>query len=129
MWPTPVAKDDGKTPEAHMAMKKRMPGGPRKTITSLTVMVKAISKGKYPDLWPTPAVTDAERGYDENTARKKLRGEKRASGASIGSHLKHEPRLLEDRKNIPSGQINPEWVGWLMGYPQGWTDLEPSETP
>lgn len=49
-WPTPVAHDDGKTPEAHLAMKARMPGGPRKTITSLTVMVKAVAR----ELWPTP---------------------------------------------------------------------------
>jgi hypothetical protein len=30
LWPTPVAHDDGKTPEAHMAMKQRMKGGPRR---------------------------------------------------------------------------------------------------
>jgi hypothetical protein len=48
LWPTPVAHDDGKSPEAHLAMKARMPGGPRSTITSLTVMVKAG------DNWPTP---------------------------------------------------------------------------
>ena len=27
------------------------------------------------------------------------------------------------------GQLNPTWVEWLMGFPIGWTDLEPSETP
>ena len=26
------------------------------------------------------------------------------------------------------GQLNPEWVEWLMGYPTGWTDLDHSET-
>ena len=44
-WPTPVANDDNKTPEAHMAMKKRMgerdgTGANRTTITSLQVMAK-----------------------------------------------------------------------------------------
>lgn len=43
-WPTAVANDD-KSPEAHMAMKNRMPGGPRQTITSLQVKVQD---------WPTP---------------------------------------------------------------------------
>jgi len=43
-----VAHDDGKSPEAHLAMKARMPGGSRQTITSLTVMVKAA------ETWPTP---------------------------------------------------------------------------
>jgi hypothetical protein len=27
------------------------------------------------------------------------------------------------------GKLNPEWVGWLMGFPPGWTNLEDSETP
>ena len=43
MWPTPCANDDNKSVEAHMAMKRGMKGGPRKTITSLNVAVKAES--------------------------------------------------------------------------------------
>lgn len=44
-WPTPVANDDNKTPEAHLAMKKRMgerdgTGSDRTAITSLQVMAK-----------------------------------------------------------------------------------------
>ena len=27
-----------------------------------------------------------------------------------------------------TGQLNPTWVEWLMGYPSGWTDLKDSET-
>ena len=23
------------------------------------------------------------------------------------------------------GQLNPDWVEWLMGWPEGWTDLKP----
>jgi len=28
-----------------------------------------------------------------------------------------------------SGSLNPQWVEWLMGFPEGWTDLKPLETP
>ena len=45
MWPTPCANDDNKTPAAHMAMKARMKGGPRYTITSLQVAAKADATG------------------------------------------------------------------------------------
>lgn len=45
MWPTPTANDDNKSPTAHMAMKARMKGGARHTITSLQVMVKAEAQG------------------------------------------------------------------------------------
>ena len=44
-WPTAVANDDNKSYEAHMAMKARMKGGPRKTATSLQVVAQN---------WPTP---------------------------------------------------------------------------
>jgi hypothetical protein len=40
LLPTPVANDDNKSPTAHMAMKRRMPGGERNTITSLQVLSK-----------------------------------------------------------------------------------------
>lgn len=41
-WITPVAHDDNKSPEAHMAMKRRMKGGPRNTITSLAVQTRCF---------------------------------------------------------------------------------------
>lgn len=33
------------------------------------------------------------------------------------------------REAAPGGPLNPMWVEWLMGFPLGWTDLAPSETP
>src|SRR5882672_260027 len=56
LWPTAVAKDDGKTPEAHLAMKQRMgerdgTGANRTAITSLAVKVQK---------WPTPHGEDGE---------------------------------------------------------------------
>ncbi len=55
-WPTPYAQDDNKSPEAHLAMKARMKGRPRNTITSLQVKSQ---------VWQTPA-TDSfrSRGLD-----------------------------------------------------------------
>ena len=51
-WPTPVANDDNKTPEAHLAMKVRMgerdgTGVQRTAITSLQVMAQMTA-------WPSP---------------------------------------------------------------------------
>ena len=50
-WPTPVAKDDGKSPEAHLAMKQRMgerdgTGANRTQITSLQVMAKTVGPAR-----------------------------------------------------------------------------------
>ena len=74
--------------------------------------------------WPTPQAQDGERGFDYNTARRKAAGLNRASGGKIGDSLKHEPALLPDiEANGGTGQLNPDWVETLMGYPIGWTDI------
>lgn len=57
-------------------------------------------------LWPTPTARDWRSG--------------KASKATM------------DRNSRPlseqiGGQLNPNWVEWLMGWPPGWTDLKPLE--
>ena len=69
---------------------------------------------KRPDLWPTPLARDSKSGAGSPEWRAKRAAEKK------------EERPLNE---VISGQLNPEWVEWLMGYPAGWTELEPSETP
>jgi hypothetical protein len=62
-WPMACAQPDNKTPEAHLAMKKRMgerdgTGANRTAITDLQVMMKAYS----PSYNPTPTVADVQGG-------------------------------------------------------------------
>ena len=52
LLPTPVAKDDGKSFEAHMAMKERMG---RNTCSSLAVMARS-------GMWPTPRANENDQG-------------------------------------------------------------------
>ena len=57
-WPTPVAQPDGMTPEAHLAMKKRMgerdgSGANRVAITDIAVMAQLAG-------WPTPTTGNGE---------------------------------------------------------------------
>ena len=35
---------------------------------------------------------------------------------------------LENLQVSSTGQLNPEWVEWLMGWPSGWTDCAPWAT-
>lgn len=55
-WPTPVANDDNRSPEAHLAMKARMGGG-RKEITSLQVLAKTFAG------WPTANASEGKMRY------------------------------------------------------------------
>lgn len=36
---------------------------------------------------------------------------------------------LESTPRGRIGPMNPDWIEWLMGYPIGWTELDPLETP
>ena len=38
------------------------------------------------------------------------------------------PGALLQEGTAPGGQLNPDWVEWLMGWPIGWTDLRPLAT-
>jgi hypothetical protein len=46
-----------------------------------------------------------------------------------GGHRCNLEEVVAEKENLTSGQLNPTWVEWLMGYPTGWTDLKDSETP
>ena len=106
-WPTPVANDDNKTPEAHLRMKANMPGGPRRQITSLNELVKSESGN-----WPTPQANDDE-SLGENSP-------------GHSPQLRHVPDLLAgppDPANLntngkPRGSLNSMWVSQLMGWPE-----------
>jgi hypothetical protein len=63
-------------------------------------------------LFPTPTTP---RPHDsENTAGKYMAGQKQKD--------------LTYAVAQEGGQLNPDWVEALMGYPQGWTDIEKKET-
>ena len=53
-------------------------------------------------LWPTPTTQDAKNNGGDSQHRRNTK----LLNAEIG------------------GQLNPQWVEWLMGYLEGWTDLE-----
>jgi hypothetical protein len=88
MWPTPVVNDDNKSPQAHLAMKKRIgerdgTNSNRTAITSLNVLVKAMygppapanpsMTGNRPEsLWATPNAGDGKAGMAVNKLQKSL---------------------------------------------------------
>lgn len=96
-------------------------------------------------LWPTPLRSDATRG-DCNSERSRrspsLVSAYRSWPTPVASMAKgSSPAALTrksgaDRSNdrldhavmaSDGGQLNPEWVEWLMGWPIGWTELKPLE--
>ena len=85
-------------------------------------------------LWKTPTAEDCrDRAFARNN-----RGEPKLSAqvkmtapwATPTAHPRtHSPRQVdhgEQLANQVGGSLNPTWVEWLMGWPLGWTALEPS---
>ena len=120
MWPTPVVNDDNKSPQAHLAMKKRIgerdgTNSNRTAITSLNVLVKAMhgpqgrenpsTTGNLPEsLWATPNAGDGKAGMAVNRLQKSLGQDvTRAEGGYM-----------------PKAKLNPRFVEVLMGLPVGW---------
>jgi hypothetical protein len=140
-WPTPVAQDDQKSPEAHMAMKARMPGGPRQTITSLTVKVKAwptpvaADSGEKVTLtthqgacllreavnWSTPSVADVTGGRMARSGARNNEPLMNGQAAALSSRLVPMTYPVGEVSSHPRRSLNPLFVEWLMGWPPGWT--------
>jgi len=69
-------------------------------------------------MWPTPAARDYKGANSYERTKNKLEQGERAQMGQLPNAV-----MMQEGKQI-SGSLNPEWVEWLMGYPEGWTDLK-----
>ena len=104
-WPTPTA-----TERSGINTKTGTGGG-------LTHAVKTAEgvKMKASQLWPTPTANEDAAGTPNGKMQRML-----------GNHPSVRGSTPEEWS---SGTLNPQWVEWLQGYPDGWTDLNSLETP
>jgi hypothetical protein len=77
------------------------------------------AQGVIPAMWPTPAAHEARLGYQNRNNGKK--GDQKSLTTVVIDSMGGRDKV--------SGQLNPQWVEWLMGFPLGHTDLKPSEMP
>lgn len=129
LWPTPSVAGGGNPPQLltpHKGHFIRRSG--QKEHLLLDQAVK---------MWPTPNATDGSkapkyfaRGNPSLPQAVKLwatpirRDSRTFKGAMRSPNaMGAEPLVVQ-----VGGTLNPRWVEWLMGYPDGWTDCEDSET-
>jgi hypothetical protein len=82
---------------------------------------KSVTLDRFVKMWPTPASRDYK---DTGVLRAKVRKDGKNRVDTLGRVVGVEVEHLEN-----PGSLNPMFVEWLMGFPSGWTDLKPSETP
>lgn len=111
LWPTPTCWGGGQTLPEGTTPTGKTPEGRKQTVC-LELYVQQVER----KVWPTPTVAMAKGSSGGALTRKtgKSRENDRLDYAVEG-----------DAKN---GRLNPTWVEWLMGWPLGWTELQPLET-
>ena len=100
---------------------------------------------KNPTLWPTPTLQGnynrkglSKKSGDGLETAVKMWPTPRASeykdcgpvGSKSHTHMDRRSYLCAKAKDSdrPTGKLSPMWTEWLMGFPIGWTELDPSET-
>lgn len=114
LWPTPTLcgnhnrKGLSKTSGDGLATAVKQYPTPANSMMTMQDMEQAKFAGngnrsKYRDCFPTPTVNDSKN-----------------NGAD-SQRIRNTPGL----NSIVGGLLNPDWVEWLMGWPIGWSDLNP----
>tara|TARA_R110000737_G_scaffold208141_1_gene225952 strand:+ start:93 stop:620 length:528 start_codon:yes stop_codon:yes gene_type:complete len=102
MWATPRASDI----TAGRTLNEK---GQRTSKTSANVF--GANLADQVKMWPTPTRSMYKGGRKLETLKEAGR---------------NETNSLPDAVNVvnqETGSLNPQWVEWLMGFPEGWTDL------
>ena len=102
------------TPTAHMVKEGGYPAEYTRKTPTLSAEANAGSPAR---LWPTPNASD---NRDSGNLSMPSIQRRQKIGKQLTLSMVADPN---------SGSLNPQWVEWLMGFPEGWTDLEHSETP
>lgn len=111
LWPTPSANEMRTTDPVRLLERREQCKATATNGNGFGLTLGNAITLSEAGLWPTPTSRDHKDGTNvENVPVNGLLG--RAVGPTK-----------------QSGALNPRWVEWLMGYPDGWTDLGPSATP
>jgi hypothetical protein len=90
-------------------------------------------------MWPTPTTQEIEHPQAEltETGRRKTKDGKNSHSLGLADAVKMWPTPHancgngigehgtggQNLQTAAGGQLNPDWVCWLMGFPTGWTDI------
>lgn len=108
MWPTPQAGDFRTASENE-----------KRNTPNLNVVVKMIPIPTARS-WKSPSDCPNRQGARDIQTIAKMFATP-CAGDAKGSHGGGNGRSL---RTDCGGQLNPDWVEWLMGVPQGWTDID-----
>jgi len=106
----------------------------------------SLTLGRAVQMWPTPRANDAEKRGNLNAFDPRnglpaavmiwptptataYKGSSPVSLTRKDGRSRERDRLDHAVMASDGGQLNPDWVEWLMGFPSEWTALNASATP
>ena len=104
MWPTPTASQ-ARSEGSIKQMRQKVYAGEVTREEAEAMIGGSLEPARMKKMWPTPTANEDACGTPNGKMQKML-----------GNH----PEV----RNTGVGTLNPQWVEWLMGYPEGWTDLK-----
>ena len=107
LWPTPNRPDGGRTIPEDADWKGRTVAYNKKGKKVQVGLESAVKK------WPTPRQQDSYERRNWKTIKKI---NENGGDLTLPSKVKYQEG---------GGQLNPDWVEWLMGWPIGWTSIKP----
>ena len=109
MFPTPLASDKSTCRDSsYLEVSLSGNGSLRKRNRDGTIWSVPLSAAVY---YLTPA---ASEGYRSTLKPEAFRD--KSPAANLSAQIIHQEKPLSEK-----AALNPEWVEWLMGFPQGWT--------
>jgi hypothetical protein len=104
LWPTPNTLEGLPPKKLERIMEHNQKARPGRSYAAMNLR-ELVVYGQQP-IWPTPTSHNAKEG------------------AHPSEFLRNTPTLAAQ----VGGVLNADWVEWLMGWPIGWTKLEPLES-
>lgn len=143
LWPTPTCGGGGQTLPEGTTPTGKTPEGRKQTVC-LERYVQKVERNE----WATPTARDYRSGQAsrwDNPRRTRCLNDQvakfptptvaMAKGSSGGALTRKTGKSRENDRldyaaegDAKNGRLNPTWVEWLMGWPLGWTELQPLET-
>lgn len=126
-WPTPKASDwnkrgniDPTNPRNGLAGAVKLFPTPRASDCKRSGSPSELARhspslAAIAQTFPTPQASDANKWSNQSLAERKAKGQQVRLNTAVSP------------EGGAGGQLNPDWVEWLMGWPIGWTDLKPLE--
>jgi hypothetical protein len=118
MWPTPATKGYGHAAEGMVGnLMTKIEKGilTKQEAEQMLSLPKLENHRTWKKKFPTPQLSDyKDLGNMSNPSIQRRAQKGKQMTLSMVAHP-------------TSGQLNPMWVEWLMGWPLGWTDLKPLE--